>query len=177
MSAKQLSGGDWTQNFRTSPVNAACGVLENIRHAAAGSAAERAALETRPPDPRKSDAAGADDGAPKNPPCAGCHKIMIRSLRVDNFDADGKGESSRRGYGGPPIDASVTLLTASRSPSGRAETGVCCAMRRSLRACHGKDDYVCAGPRVEYLIAFASIASSTAAKTTPWFSAIVLASS
>jgi hypothetical protein len=46
----------------------------------------------------------------KNPPCAGCHKIMDPiGFALDNFDADGKWRAKQGGEGGTPIDASVTL--------------------------------------------------------------------
>jgi hypothetical protein len=103
----------WTQNFRTSPVKRGVWVLENI-------------LGTPPPEPPpnvpplEEAAAGSQKVLTlreqmtvhrKNPPCAGCHKIMDPiGFALDNFDADGKWRAKQGGEGGTPIDASVTLF-------------------------------------------------------------------
>ncbi len=102
----------WTQNFRTSPVKRGVWVLENI-------------LGTPPPEPPPNVPPLEDASAGsqkvltlreqmtahrKNPPCAGCHKIMDPiGFALDNFDADGKWRVKQGGDGGTPIDASVTL--------------------------------------------------------------------
>ena len=102
----------WTQNFRTSPVKRGVWVLENI-------------LGTPPPEPPPNVPPLEDSSAGsqkvltlrdqmtlhrKNPPCAGCHKIMDPiGFALDNFDADGKWRTKQGGDGGTPIDASVTL--------------------------------------------------------------------
>jgi mono/diheme cytochrome c family protein len=103
----------WTQNFRTSPVKRGVWVLENI-------------LGTPPPEPPPNVPALEDSTAGsqkiltlreqmtlhrKNPPCAGCHKIMDPiGFALDNFDADGKWRLKQGGDGGTAIDASVTLF-------------------------------------------------------------------
>jgi mono/diheme cytochrome c family protein len=103
----------WTQNFRTSPVKRGVWVLENI-------------LGTPPPEPPANVPALEDSTVGsqkvltlreqmtvhrKNPPCAGCHKIMDPiGFALDNFDADGKWRLKQGGDGGTPIDASVTLF-------------------------------------------------------------------
>jgi mono/diheme cytochrome c family protein len=103
----------WTQNFRTSPVKRGVWVLENI-------------LGTPPPEPPPNVPPLEDSSAGsqkvltlrdqmtlhrKNPPCAGCHKIMDPiGFALDNFDADGKWRTKQGGDGGTPIDASVTLF-------------------------------------------------------------------
>jgi hypothetical protein len=102
----------WTQNFRTSPVKRGVWVLENI-------------LGTPPPEPPPNVPPLEDTTAGsqkvltlreqmtahrKNPPCAGCHKIMDPiGFALDNFDADGRWRAKQGGEGGTPIDASVTL--------------------------------------------------------------------
>jgi hypothetical protein len=102
----------WTQNFRTSPVKRGVWVLENI-------------LGTPPPEPPPNVPPLEDSNTGsqkiltlreqmtvhrKNPPCAGCHKIMDPiGFALDNFDADGKWRAKQGGDGGTPIDASVTL--------------------------------------------------------------------
>jgi Protein of unknown function (DUF1592)/Protein of unknown function (DUF1588)/Protein of unknown function (DUF1585)/Protein of unknown function (DUF1587)/Protein of unknown function (DUF1595)/Planctomycete cytochrome C len=102
----------WTQNFRTSPVKRGVWVLENI-------------LGTPPPEPPPNvppleDATAGSQKVltlreqmtahRKNPPCAGCHKIMDPiGFALDNFDADGRWRAKQGGEGGTPIDASVTL--------------------------------------------------------------------
>ena len=113
----------WTQNFRTSPVKRGVWVLENI-------------LGTPPPEPPPNVPALEDATAGtqkvltlreqmtvhrKNPPCAGCHKIMDPiGFALDNFDADGKWRSKQGGDGGSPIDASVTLFDGQQAdgPAG-----------------------------------------------------------
>jgi hypothetical protein len=103
----------WTQNFRTSPVKRGVWVLENI-------------LGTPPPEPPPNVPALEEVNAGsqkvltlreqmtvhrKNPPCAGCHKIMDpNGFALDNFDADGRWREKQGGEGGTPIDASVTLF-------------------------------------------------------------------
>ncbi len=113
----------WTQNFRTSPVKRGVWVLENV-------------LGTPPPEPPPNVPALEDASAGsqkvltlreqmtahrKNPPCAGCHKIMDPiGFALDNFDADGKWRLKQGGEGGAPIDASVTLFDgqAASGPAG-----------------------------------------------------------
>ena len=103
----------WTQNFRSSPVKRGVWVLENL-------------LGTPPPEPPPNVPALEDSsGGPgkiltlreqmtvhrRNPPCAGCHKIMDPiGFALENFDADGKWRTKQGGDGGTPIDASVQLF-------------------------------------------------------------------
>jgi hypothetical protein len=103
----------WTQNFRSSPVKRGVWVLENL-------------LGTPPPEPPPNVPPLEDSsGGPgkiltlreqmtmhrKNPPCAGCHKIMDPiGFALENFDADGKWRTKQGGEGGTPIDASVQLF-------------------------------------------------------------------
>jgi Protein of unknown function (DUF1592)/Protein of unknown function (DUF1588)/Protein of unknown function (DUF1587)/Protein of unknown function (DUF1585)/Protein of unknown function (DUF1595)/Planctomycete cytochrome C len=103
----------WTQNFRSSPVKRGVWVLENL-------------LGTPPPEPPPNVPPLEDSsGGPgkiltlreqmtvhrKNPPCAGCHKIMDPiGFALENFDADGKWRTKQGGDGGTPIDASVQLF-------------------------------------------------------------------
>jgi Protein of unknown function (DUF1592)/Protein of unknown function (DUF1588)/Protein of unknown function (DUF1585)/Protein of unknown function (DUF1587)/Protein of unknown function (DUF1595)/Planctomycete cytochrome C len=103
----------WTQNFRSSPVKRGVWVLENL-------------LGTPPPEPPPNvPALEESSGGPgqiltlreqmtahrKNPPCAGCHKIMDPiGFALENFDADGKWRTKQGGEGGAPIDASVQLF-------------------------------------------------------------------
>jgi mono/diheme cytochrome c family protein len=113
----------WTQNFRTSPVKRGVWVLENI-------------LGTPPPEPPPNVPPLEDSTAGsqkiltlreqmtahrKNPPCAGCHKIMDPiGFALDNFDADGRWRVKQGGEGGTPIDASVTLYDgqSANGPAG-----------------------------------------------------------
>ena len=113
----------WTQNFRTSPVKRGVWVLENI-------------LGTPPPEPPpnvpplEDSSAGSQNVLTlreqmtvhrKNPPCAGCHKLMDPiGFALDNFDADGKWRTKQGGDGGTPIDASVELFDGQHAngPSG-----------------------------------------------------------
>ncbi|HMF96943.1 MAG TPA: DUF1592 domain-containing protein, partial [Vicinamibacterales bacterium] len=102
----------FTQNFRTSPVKRGVWVLENI-------------LGTPPPEPPPN-VPPLEDSADKtgkvltlreqmtvhrkNPPCAGCHKIMDPiGFALENFDADGKWRVRQGGDGGSPLDVSVRL--------------------------------------------------------------------
>jgi len=103
----------WTQNFRTSPVKRGVWVLENL-------------LGTPPPEPPPNVPPLEDSsGGPgkvltlreqmtmhrRNPPCAGCHKIMDPiGFALENFDADGKWRTKQGGAGGTPIDTSVQLF-------------------------------------------------------------------
>jgi len=103
----------WTQNFRSSPVKRGVWVLENI-------------LGTPPPEPPPNVPALEEATAGstkvltlreqmtmhrKNPPCAGCHKIMDPiGFALENFDADGKWRTKQGGDGGAPIDAAVQLF-------------------------------------------------------------------
>ncbi len=103
----------WTQNFRSSPVKRGVWVLENL-------------LGTPPPEPPPNVPPLEDSsGGPgkiltlreqmtvhrKNPPCAGCHKIMDPiGFALENFDADGKWRTKQGGDAGTPIDASVQLF-------------------------------------------------------------------
>jgi hypothetical protein len=103
----------WTQNFRSSPVKRGVWVLENL-------------LGTPPPEPPPNVPPLEDSsGGPgkiltlreqmtmhrKNPPCAGCHKIMDPiGFALENFDADAKWRTKQGGEGGTPIDASVQLF-------------------------------------------------------------------
>jgi mono/diheme cytochrome c family protein len=103
----------WTQNFRTSPVKRGVWVLENL-------------LGTPPPEPPPNVPPLEDSsGGPgkiltlreqmtvhrRNPPCAGCHKIMDPiGFALENFDADGKWRAKQGGEGGTPIDVSVQLF-------------------------------------------------------------------
>ena len=103
----------WTQNFRSSPVKRGVWVLENL-------------LGTPPPEPPPNVPPLEDSsGGPgkiltlreqmtahrKNPPCAGCHKIMDPiGFALENLDADGKWRAKQGGDGGTPIDASVQLF-------------------------------------------------------------------
>jgi hypothetical protein len=102
----------WTQNFRSSPVKRGVWVLENL-------------LGTPPPEPPPNVPPLEDSsGGPgkiltlreqmtmhrKNPPCAGCHKIMDPiGFALENFDADGKWRTKQGGEGGVTIDAAVQL--------------------------------------------------------------------
>ena len=85
----------------------------------------------------------------KNPPCAGCHKIMDPiGFALENFDADGKWRTKQGGDGGTPIDASVDAV---RRPGGR-RTGRAAAGAAALFAAvrpdvHREDDDLRAGPR------------------------------
>src|SRR5579871_1068325 len=97
----------WTQNFRSSPVKRGVWVLENI-------------LGTPPPEPPPNvpslEESNKDPGKVltlreqmtihrKNPPCAGCHKIMDPiGFSLENFDADGKSRLKQGGDGGTTID-------------------------------------------------------------------------
>jgi hypothetical protein len=103
----------WTQNFRTSPVKRGVWVLENL-------------LGTPPPEPPPNVPPLEDSsGGPgtiltlreqmtvhrRNPPCAGCHKIMDPiGFALENFDADGKWRTKQGGEGGTPIDVTVQLF-------------------------------------------------------------------
>jgi hypothetical protein len=103
----------WTQNFRTSPVKRGAWVLENI-------------LGTPPPEPPPNvppleDSAGEPGkiltlreqmtAHRRNPPCAGCHKIMDPiGFALENLDADGKWRAKQGGAGGVSIDAKVDLF-------------------------------------------------------------------
>ena len=107
----------WTQNFRSSPVKRGVWVLENL-------------LGTPPPEPPPNVPPLEDSsGGPgkiltlreqmtmhrKNPPCAGCHKIMDPiGFALENFDADAKWRTKQGGEGGTPIDASVQLFDGQR---------------------------------------------------------------
>ena len=102
----------FTQNFRTSPVKRGVWVLENI-------------LGTPPPEPPPN-VPPLEDSADKsgkvltlreqmtahrrNPPCAGCHKIMDPiGFALENFDADGRWRTRQGGEAGSPIDVAVRL--------------------------------------------------------------------
>jgi len=103
----------WTQNFRTSPVKRGAWVLENI-------------LGVPPPEPPPNvppleDSAGEPGkiltlreqmtAHRRNPPCAGCHKIMDPiGFALENLDADGKFRAKQGGAGGVPIDVKVDLF-------------------------------------------------------------------
>ena len=103
----------WTQNFRTSPVKRGVWVLENI-------------LGTPPPEPPANvppleDTKGEGGKTltlreqmtqhRRNPPCAGCHKIMDPiGFALENLDADASWRAKQGGQGGQPLDVKVKLF-------------------------------------------------------------------
>ena len=76
----------------------------------------------------------------KNPPCAGCHKIMDPiGFALENFDADGKWRAKQGGDGGTPIDAAVTLYDGQTGErAGRAAPGAAALFAAVRRGCSPK---------------------------------------
>ena len=70
----------------------------------------------------------------KNPPCAGCHKLMDPiGFALENFDADGKWRTKQGGDGGTPIDASVELCDGTAGRRARRTAAGAAALLAAVR--------------------------------------------